>query len=154
MWTSWRQRCNIKFLAEKSTSPDAESGFRRRFRTARFKQLLARARVDNRVVFPSSFGGSMNKNSLKRAVLFLPLCLGLAAMAPHLLAKKKSGGDAPISDSSEQRRALHALNRLTFGPRPGDAQQVLALGVDKWIELQLHPEKIDDNALNARLEPF
>jgi hypothetical protein len=49
---------------------------------------------------------------------------------------------------------LHALNRLTFGPRPGDVQRVMAIGVDKWIDLQLHPDKIDDSALNARLEPF
>jgi hypothetical protein len=46
-----------------------------------------------------------------------------------------------------RRRALHALNRLTFGPRPGDVQQVMAIGVDQWIDLQLHPEKIDDSAL-------
>ena len=51
-------------------------------------------------------------------------------------------------------RALHALNRLTFGPRPGDLQQVMAMGVDRWIDLQLHPEKIDDSALDARLEPL
>jgi uncharacterized protein (DUF1800 family) len=49
---------------------------------------------------------------------------------------------------------LHALNRLTFGPRPGDVQQVMALGVERWIDLQVHPETIDDSALNARLEPL
>jgi len=30
----------------------------------------------------------------------------------------------------------------------------MTIGVDKWIDLQLHPEKIDDSALDARLEPF
>ena len=54
----------------------------------------------------------------------------------------------------EQKRALHALNRLTFGPRPGDVDRVTAMGVDKWIDQQLHPEKIDDRALDARLAPF
>ena len=49
---------------------------------------------------------------------------------------------------------MHALNRLTFGPRPGDVQQVMAIGVERWIDLQLHPEKIDDSALDARLEPL
>ena len=44
----------------------------------------------------------------------------------------------------DQKRALHALNRLTFGPRPGDVERVTAIGVDKWIDQQLHPEKIDD----------
>ena len=54
----------------------------------------------------------------------------------------------------EQKQAVHALNRLTFGPRPGDVDHVLAIGVDKWIDQQLHPEKIDDSALDARLSPF
>jgi uncharacterized protein (DUF1800 family) len=36
------------------------------------------------------------------------------------------------------------LSRLTFGPRPNDATKVRAMGVDQWIDAQLHPEKIDD----------
>jgi len=55
---------------------------------------------------------------------------------------------------TENQRALHALNRLTFGPRPGDLQAVLAKGIDAWIEDQLHPESIDDSALNARVGPY
>ncbi|MGZ4824156.1 MAG: DUF1800 domain-containing protein, partial [Terriglobales bacterium] len=39
-------------------------------------------------------------------------------------------------------------------PRPGDVDRVAAMGVNKWIEQQLHPEKIDDSALEARLEPL
>src|SRR6202007_895015 len=42
----------------------------------------------------------------------------------------------------------------TFGPRPGDVQQVMAMGVDRWIDLQLHPDKIVDNEVNARLAPL
>jgi uncharacterized protein (DUF1800 family) len=37
---------------------------------------------------------------------------------------------------------LHALNRLTFGPRPGDVAAVKKMGVEKWVDLQLHPERI------------
>jgi len=81
------------------------------------------------------------------------LCLSLACTVPQVLAKKKDK-DKVASSASDQKRTLHALNRLTFGPRPGDVQQVMAMGVDQWIDLQLHPEKIDDNALNARLEPL
>jgi len=79
------------------------------------------------------------------------LCFCMACTVPQLLADKK---DQAGSGAEVQRRALHALNRLTFGPRPGDVQQVMAMGVDQWIVLQLHPERIDDNALNARLEPL
>ncbi len=46
---------------------------------------------------------------------------------------------------------MHALNRLTFGPRPGDVQQLMATGVDRWIDMQLQPEKISDQAMDARL---
>jgi uncharacterized protein (DUF1800 family) len=55
---------------------------------------------------------------------------------------------------TEQQRAIHALDRLTFGARPGDVQKVLAIGVDKWIDLQLHPEQIDDKAVETRVGPF
>src|SRR5580658_6698528 len=81
------------------------------------------------------------------------LAVSLACAVPPLLARKKDK-DKPPAGASDQRRALHALNRLTFGPRPGDVQRVMATGVDQWIDQQLHPEKIDDSALSARLEPF
>ena len=51
-------------------------------------------------------------------------------------------------------RILHALNRLTFGPRPGDVDQVRNTGLDRWFESQLHPEGLDETALNARLANF
>jgi uncharacterized protein (DUF1800 family) len=85
-----------------------------------------------------------------KIAIFL-LCFGIACPISQVLAKKKSKDD---SSPNDPKRALHALNRLTFGPRPGDLQQVMAMGVDQWIDLQLHPGKIDDSALNARLEPL
>jgi len=50
---------------------------------------------------------------------------------------------------------VHALDRLTFGPKPGDVQAVRKLGLKKWIDLQLHPERIPENPEVARrLEPL
>ncbi|MDB4877093.1 MAG: hypothetical protein JWM41_3539 [Gemmatimonadetes bacterium] len=46
------------------------------------------------------------------------------------------------------------LNRLTFGARPGDVAQVRAMGVDKWIDQQLHPERIDDRATAALMSKY
>ena len=40
---------------------------------------------------------------------------------------------------------LQALNRLTFGPQPGDVERAKRIGLKKWIDQQLHPEKISDN---------
>ena len=52
-------------------------------------------------------------------------------------------------------QVLHALDRLTFGPRPGDVAAVKKLGVKKWIELQLHPEQIKENPeLERSLQPL
>ena len=86
-----------------------------------------------------------------KPALFL-LGLSLACVVPQLLAKKKD--KAADAGPNEQKRAVQALNRLTFGPRPGDVQQVTAMGVDRWIDLQLHPEKIPDSAVESRLAPF
>lgn len=88
------------------------------------------------------------RNLLKQ-IAVVGLSLGLFA-APQLLAKKAK---IPVG-MNDERQALHALNRLTFGPRPGDLQKVTAMGVEHWIDLQLHPERIDDHALEARLEGF
>jgi uncharacterized protein (DUF1800 family) len=49
---------------------------------------------------------------------------------------------------------IQALNRLTFGPRPGDVQKVRAMGLDKWVDLQLHPEKIDDSSLDQFVKRY
>jgi uncharacterized protein (DUF1800 family) len=93
-------------------------------------------------------------NLLRRQIVLLVVVstLGLAVSVQFAIARKnKRAATEPLD---EQKRALHALNRLAFGPRPGDVERVAAMGVDKWIDQQLHPDKIDDRALEARLEPF
>jgi uncharacterized protein (DUF1800 family) len=78
--------------------------------------------------------------------------LMIAGLGTQLAPARKK--DKPAGTMDEHKRAVHALNRLTFGARPGDVQRVAQMGVDKWVELQLHPERIDDSALEARLAPF
>jgi uncharacterized protein (DUF1800 family) len=77
-----------------------------------------------------------------------------SALAVLLLAGGIYAKRQKPPDTTQQQRAVHALDRLTFGPRPGDVQAVTAMGVDKWIDLQLHPEKIDNSAMQARLAPY
>ncbi len=60
-------------------------------------------------------------------------------------------GKLPITEISEDEAILHALNRLGYGPRPGDLERVKQMGLENWIELQLHPEKLDEPILQARL---
>ena len=60
----------------------------------------------------------------------------------------------PITDLNVDEAILHALNRLTYGPRPGDVERVRQMGLAKWIDQQLNPNSIDDRALDARLENY
>jgi len=63
------------------------------------------------------------------------------------------GASSPKLSKDEQ--IIHALNRLTFGPRPGDIEAVRRMGVKKWIDFQLHPERIAENpALAQKLAPL
>ncbi len=62
---------------------------------------------------------------------------------------------APAPQMTGDQKVLHALNRLTFGPRPGDADVVRAAGLDQWIEAQLNPETTRQNPLlESKLAPF
>ena len=88
---------------------------------------------------------------LRNLAVTLLACLAIGVSTQLALGKKNQ---KIISGMEERKRALHALNRLTFGPRPGDLDRVMAMGVDKWIDQQLHPEKIDDNAVESRLVPL
>jgi uncharacterized protein (DUF1800 family) len=53
---------------------------------------------------------------------------------------------------SAEQRILHVLNRLGFGARPGDVERVRALGIDRYIEQQLYPEKIADTVAEAKVK--
>jgi uncharacterized protein (DUF1800 family) len=74
------------------------------------------------------------------ALLFVAAACGAQATKPV--------GPSPAASQSQEllpdEQVQQALNRLTFGARPGDAEKVRRMGVDKWIDLQLHPERIDD----------
>jgi uncharacterized protein (DUF1800 family) len=60
----------------------------------------------------------------------------------------------PVTELSVDEAVLHALNRLGYGPRPGDVERVKQMGLTKWIELQLNPKSIDDSAVEARLNIY
>lgn len=50
-------------------------------------------------------------------------------------------------------REIHVLNRLAFGPSPGDIERVKSLGVDRYIESQLYPKAISmPQSLTAKLD--
>src|SRR5262245_40550488 len=51
-----------------------------------------------------------------------------------------------------RRAAVHILNRLGYGARPGDVERVLAMGLDRYIARQLDPGH--DAGLYVRLDAF
>jgi uncharacterized protein (DUF1800 family) len=63
-------------------------------------------------------------------------------------------GKLPIKDLAEDEAIAHALNRLGYGARPGDAERVRRMGLEAWIQKQLHPETIDDKATEARVAEY
>jgi len=63
-------------------------------------------------------------------------------------------GKLPITELTEDEAILHALNRLAYGPRPGDIERIRQMGLEKWMDQQLNPEKIDDSAAEARLADY
>jgi|CZKY01.1.fsa_nt_gi uncharacterized protein (DUF1800 family) len=89
-----------------------------------------------------------------RRLLVATALLVAAGLTTQFALGRKKDKAAGAMTMDGHKRAVHALNRLTFGPRPGDVERVTQMGVDKWIELELHPDKIDDSALDARLAPF
>ncbi len=54
------------------------------------------------------------------------------------------GADLTPPQSTEIDAVSHLLNRLTYGPRPGDYARVSSIGAEQYMEEQLAPEKIDD----------
>jgi uncharacterized protein (DUF1800 family) len=76
------------------------------------------------------------------------------ASTPATSLTREFKGHLPITELTQEEAILHALNRLGYGPRPGDIERVRKMGLEKWIQLQLRPERIDDSALAARLEDY
>jgi uncharacterized protein (DUF1800 family) len=60
-------------------------------------------------------------------------------------------GVSAANRSSDDLAIDHLLNRIGFGARPGDVEKVRAIGVKRYIDQQLHPDRIADSALADRL---
>src|SRR5436190_11412652 len=56
--------------------------------------------------------------------------------------------------TTEQEQITHVLNRIAFGPRPGDVEHVQQMGLKQYIEQQLQPERIDDSRVEQSLRDF
>src|SRR5215213_8352462 len=71
----------------------------------------------------------------------ITLMLSIAVQSIPPVAAQKS---AKTRSLTEEQRIVHVLNRLGFGARPGDVERVKTFGLEKYINQQLSPEKIND----------
>ena len=86
--------------------------------------------------------------SLAAAALALGACSSGGRSAPAAPPRPTSR-EAGARELTADEQVRQALDRLTFGARPGDAARVRAMGVDRWIAMQLDPARIDDGATDA-----
>ena len=81
------------------------------------------------------------------AVVALAMVLGV----PGVVAQN---APSAVPQAADAATVAHVLNRLGYGPSPGDIARVQEMTVAAYIEQQLHPERIQDTTLDARLEAY
>src|SRR5271155_3735264 len=100
----------------------------------------------------------------EKSAFFAPPLIALSLALPGATSAKPA--KKPPNETAQQAKlfpkklnkddqVLHALDRLNFGPRPGDVRLVTKMGLKRWIDLELHPERIRENPdLEAKLQPL
>jgi uncharacterized protein (DUF1800 family) len=77
----------------------------------------------------------------KPHIYILALVFGLTSLNPSQSA-------TPV----DRQKVLHTLNRLSFGPQPGEIERTKTLGVERYIQQQLNPSAIPESpTLNPQL---
>ncbi len=99
---------------------------------------------------PFRFAAARKQAASAALTLAVAASLALGALTPVVAdtANKTTKGLSP------DQKIIHVLNRLGFGPRPGDVERVKRIGLDKYIDQQLYPERIADSSVEARLANF
>lgn len=114
------------------------------------------------ITMPRRMAGMTSLRQFHRRVPRL-LALGVCTLAVGACASSSTStraGDArstaqmALREQTADQQVQHVLNRLAFGPRPGDVAAVRDMGVDRWMEQQLHPERLPDVATGEFLSRF
>lgn len=90
--------------------------------------------------------------SIRRSSIPLAVVCGLCSLA--LFAPLAAHAFEPPKaktligpELSDREKVIQVLNRMGFGPRPGEVDAVLNNGGwERWVKEQMEPEKIDDSA--------
>jgi uncharacterized protein (DUF1800 family) len=81
----------------------------------------------------------------------LPLAFAVMAIAGAVHVNASRAPASAVPAHPDDRTIIHVLNRIGFGPRPGDVERVRAIGLQAYIDRQLRPDKVDDPQIGARL---
>jgi uncharacterized protein (DUF1800 family) len=96
---------------------------------------------------------SLRGEGMRKTLVLLAACV--VVLPPQRTSSAEPDYTQFEKQTSADQAILHALNRLSFGPRPGDVDTVKKMGLKKWINLQLHPDDIPENEALAKLvEPL
>ncbi|HWN43359.1 MAG TPA: DUF1800 domain-containing protein [Thermoanaerobaculia bacterium] len=88
---------------------------------------------------------------MRAAVLTLTAILTIAFSLPAV--ERQPSNRLPWKEAglSEREAAAHLLNRFAYGPRPGEVEAVVKMGLDRWLERQLAAD-LPDRELDRRLD--
>jgi uncharacterized protein (DUF1800 family) len=79
------------------------------------------------------------------------LTVPFSSIVPRSSVTAASGPSSAVPANADDKTIVHVLNRLGFGAMPGDVERVRRMGLDKYIDQQLRPETIPDQAMTTRL---
>ena len=91
-----------------------------------------------------------NRHFIPRRTLSIALLGGLTLLGTPIGAQM----DEATPKKADAATIVHVLNRIAFGPRPGDVTRIQEMGLSAYIDQQLHPERVIDSALEERLATF
>ncbi len=99
--------------------------------------------------------------SMRRSTMILSGALIAGCAHPSSAPRSASSGALAYAPSAASERELlpdeqvrQVLSRMAFGARPEDAAKVRAIGVDNWIQIQLHPEAIPDDTTERLIAQY
>ena len=87
---------------------------------------------------------------MRSRFLTTTLATGLAVIA-LIGGARQVHGAAAASLPNDDKTIVHVLNRIGFGARPADVERVQRMGLERYIDEQLHPERLSDAATLAEV---
>src|SRR5512145_2122386 len=89
-----------------------------------------------------------------RPIRRLAALVAVAGLLSVTVGQVAAQRESAIPARPDVKTITHVLNRIGFGPRPGDVERVQQMGLAAYIDQQLRPERVPNDAMDARLAEF